>query len=316
MTAPTLPASPASIDLVMQDLCALMGRVDEARVTRAEARNRLDTDFSDEANAEMRRLTEAQIAAENLLSTAAVHAVPTILAALAAPPTPRGEEGEARHAAGPSFIADRDWPDCLDGNASHNRRAVGGENFPYLRRVPTKQESLAMAIEPDAFAKNDFWQESQSLRGRAMSEAAMILASREALSTPRAEIGGDARANFRAAMVDAARARGGAGAEFISKGETNLWLDIAYDAFAALAATRDAASVTPDAGEELLAVFKFIDNLAGDMNGVVNEPNEGDKDPDVIAIDLADALGIPFDECWPENAVAALTPASHAENAE
>lgn len=40
------------------------------------------------------------------------------------------------------------------------------------------------------------------------------------------------RAQFQAAMVDAARARGGAGAHFIAAGETNLWLDIAYDAFA------------------------------------------------------------------------------------
>lgn len=39
---------------------------------------------------------------------------------------------------------------------------------------------------------------------------------------------------FKAAMVDAARARGGVGAQFIADGHTNLWLDIAYDAAASL----------------------------------------------------------------------------------
>ena len=55
---------------------------------------------------------------------------------------------------------------------------------------------------------------------------------------------------FREAMVDAARARGGAGAEFIARGETNLWLDIAMDAFAAL------QSPTDREGDRLITLWR------------------------------------------------------------
>jgi hypothetical protein len=61
----------------------------------------------------------------------------------------------------------------------------------------------------------------------------------EARAMPPVEAQGEVeRGAFQAAMVDAARARGGAGAQFIADGHTNLWIDIAQDAFAALAGAK------------------------------------------------------------------------------
>lgn len=54
----------------------------------------------------------------------------------------------------------------------------------------------------------------------------------------------------------------------------------------------------------LLRAFKLVDGIAGEINGVPNEPT--DDMADDIAMDLADALGVPFDEHWPEAAAEAL----------
>lgn len=54
----------------------------------------------------------------------------------------------------------------------------------------------------------------------------------------------------------------------------------------------------------LLRAFKLVDGIAGEINGVPNEPT--DDMADDIAMDLAEALGVPFDEHWPEAAAAAL----------
>ncbi len=54
----------------------------------------------------------------------------------------------------------------------------------------------------------------------------------------------------------------------------------------------------------LLRAFKLVDGIAGEINGVPNEPT-GDMADD-IAMDLAEALGLPFDEHWPEAAAEAL----------
>ena len=61
------------------------------------------------------------------------------------------------------------------------------------------------------------------------------------------------RARFRELMVDAARARGGGGAQFIADGHTNLWLDIAYDA---IAATRTSSPETRVEGRFWLIIRK------------------------------------------------------------
>ena len=63
-----------------------------------------------------------------------------------------------------------------------------------------------------------------------------------------------------------------------------------------------AAKLTEAQVAALLAAFRFIDNEAGILNGIPNEPS-GDiaDDPDEIALTLSSAFGIPFDECWPEN---------------
>ncbi len=54
----------------------------------------------------------------------------------------------------------------------------------------------------------------------------------------------------------------------------------------------------------LLRAFKLVDGIAGEINGVPNEPT--DDMADDIAMDLAEAIGVPFDEHWPEAAAAAL----------
>lgn len=54
----------------------------------------------------------------------------------------------------------------------------------------------------------------------------------------------------------------------------------------------------------LLRAFKLVDGIAGEINGVPNEPT-GDMADD-IAMDLAEALGVPFDEHWPEAAAESL----------
>jgi len=63
-----------------------------------------------------------------------------------------------------------------------------------------------------------------------------------------------------------------------------------------------AAKLTKAQRGALLAAFRFIDNEAGVINGMPNEPVGPVIAPaDDIALELADAFGIPFDECWPEN---------------
>lgn len=69
-------------------------------------------------------------------------------------------------------------------------------------------------------------------------DCGMEAAKAAALALPAPVVEGDARERFKTAMVDAARARGGAGAAFIADGHTNVWLDAAYDAFAALSEGR------------------------------------------------------------------------------
>ncbi len=61
--------------------------------------------------------------------------------------------------------------------------------------------------------------------------------------------------------------------------------------------------------EALAGAFRLVDGIAGAMNGVPNEPT--DDQADVIAGDLADLLGVPFDENWP-NAVATTLAADRA----
>jgi len=66
------------------------------------------------------------------------------------------------------------------------------------------------------------------------------------------------------------------------------------------------AGLTKAQRKALLATFRFIDAEAGIMNGVPNEPGKAVDDPDDIAIELADAFAVPFDENWPESILAAL----------
>lgn len=61
------------------------------------------------------------------------------------------------------------------------------------------------------------------------------------------------------------------------------------------------------AREVLAAAFRIVDGIAGEINGVPNEPT-GDA-ADVVAGDLADTLGVEFDQDWPEAAAAALAAA-------
>ena len=83
----------------------------------------------------------------------------------------------------------------------------------------------------------------------------------------------EAEQQFRTAMVDAARARGGVGADFIARGESNLWLDIAFAAFKSIATLPPAdAGLVERMGEALLAIETvlqatpergdFVDDLA------------------------------------------------------
>ncbi len=60
----------------------------------------------------------------------------------------------------------------------------------------------------------------------------------------------------------------------------------------------------------LLRAFKLVDGIAGEINGVPNEPS--DDMADDIAMDLAEAVGVPFDEHWPEAAAEALASTQHA----
>ena len=82
--------------------------------------------------------------------------------------------------------------------------------------------------------------------------------ARRWLATPKASaqgVGEDyVRDTFRIAMVDAARARGGAGAQFIVDGHSNLWLDIAYDAAA--------ISFTQIVNETVERAANYLDGLA------------------------------------------------------
>jgi hypothetical protein len=73
-------------------------------------------------------------------------------------------------------------------------------------------------------------------------------------------------------------------------------------------AVTDVAAIAKAQAEALLAAFRFLDNEAGIMNGVPNEPSGlSADDPDEIALELADVFGIPFDERWPENLVSHLS---------
>jgi hypothetical protein len=67
-----------------------------------------------------------------------------------------------------------------------------------------------------------------------------------------------------------------------------------------------AGKLTKAQRKAVLAALRFIDTEAGIMNGVPNEPDRAVDDPDNIAIELADAFDVPFDEDWPERVVDAL----------
>jgi hypothetical protein len=69
-----------------------------------------------------------------------------------------------------------------------------------------------------------------------------------------------------------------------------------------------AGKLTEAQAKALLVAFRFIDDEAGILNGVPNEPTGlSADDPDEIASELADVFGIPFDERWSESLAAHLT---------
>ncbi|WP_398457458.1 hypothetical protein [Sphingomonas albertensis] len=52
------------------------------------------------------------------------------------------------------------------------------KTFPYTKRPPTEQESLAMAIQPGPFIMHEHWPEWKGHREIAMHEAMIILRHR------------------------------------------------------------------------------------------------------------------------------------------
>lgn len=70
--------------------------------------------------------------------------------------------------------------------------------------------------------------------------------------------------------------------------------------------TPDVPAICAAKRAALLAALRFVDDEAGILNGVPNEPRKLVNDPDVIAMELADVFGVPFDEDWPERVVAHL----------
>ena len=70
--------------------------------------------------------------------------------------------------------------------------------------------------------------------------------------------------------------------------------------------TPDVPAICAGKRAALLAALRFVDTEAGILNGVPNEPSKAVGAPDDIAMDLADAFGVPFDENWPKSVVAHL----------
>jgi hypothetical protein len=268
MTAPTPPASPAAVKVEQIDRDMLADHLNPLGEPEAPGSWVYSVRNGDEDS-----YSTLQLLARHRL------------AALAAPPTPRGEEGE-------------DGPVSL--------REAAELTLMYLETGFTECDRCGHEIETKTM--DAVWQ------------------LKEGLSTPRAEIGDDARARE---VLE----RTGAGRKLTAAGRP--WYPEA-DAIAAMlqfAATPDAASVTPDAGE----VYRDPAVIRADHDRVIIGWEMRDCRPklrsEIVAIVGEERMAI-FDEmirdglikaCFPETrpgdsgrqfwAWAHFTAASHAENA-